>query len=353
MEYVSATFVEVIGNTNYYSATNNYKFNVPNLPVGTKDNGAGHSPRYTSNNVVPDGYANNTPNYRPYKFFISYTDSSGNYIRDKEFNVVLHVIDDIPPIGYASLENYKDKSFCYFPSKVLGSDSNVSKQENAPSYFLSGENYFSDYNDKLLRVDWNTDSSKARNDGYINAVTTGDTRYRCLKHLSDNITEKFSDGVLTQQIKNGVGPNYMEDNVECDLKVYVSDNCGTASAKLSVTFLNSDGAPEIGTIESKWESASSVDGRTTTIVNENDQVFHTIFRGKSEQFPMGIPIKIVAEDNALNWDYWTGNGKSGEWIWTSKTLGNPKANKRTFKTTLPVYDSSLDIRVLDKTIRNK
>lgn len=353
LEFIDSTFVEVIGNTNYYSATNNYQFNVPNLPVGTKDNGKGSSPRYTSNNIVPDGYANNSPNYRPYKFFISYTDSSGNYVRDKEFNVVLHVIDDIPPIGYGSLQNYKDESLCFFPSKVLGSSQDVNNPINAPSYYLSGENYFGDVNNPLLRVDWNCNSSQCQNDGYVNKVTTGDVRYRTLKSLGDNITTKFNDAVLKKQIENGVGPKYMEDNVECDFKVYVSDNCGTASAKLTLKYLDSVGNTEIGNIESKWESATSVDGKTTSIVNQNDEVYHTIFRGNSDQFPMAIPITIVATDNAKSWDYWTGNGKSGEWVWTSKVPGKAKENKRTFKTTVPVYDSSLDIRILDKTIKNQ
>lgn len=351
LEFVDSTFKEVRGKTEEFKSTNTYKFNVPNLPIGTKDNGKGSSPRYTTNNIVPDGYANNTPNYRPYRFFISYTDSSGNYVRDELFNVALNVIDNIPPIGYGYLVNYKDHSSCYFPSKVLGSDKNINKPENAPSYYLDGENYFGDYNNALLRADWNTVSNKARADGYINGVTTGSTRYRALKFLSDNITEKFNDSVLLQQIKNGVGPNYMEDNVECDFRVYVSDNCGDATAKLTVKYLDAQGNPQDGIIFSNWKSASSVDGKTTTIVDENDKVFHTIFRGKSEQFPMGIPIMIEAEDNALTWDYWIGTGASGEWKWTNKVPSKASHNKRVFKTTLPVYDSSLDIRVLDKTIK--
>ena len=66
---------------------------------------------------------------------------------------------------------------------------------------------------------------------------------------------------------------------------------------------------------------------------------------------MGIPVKIVATDNAKGWDYWTGTGESGQWKWTNKYPGKTNANTRTFKTTVPVYDSSLDIRVLDKTIK--
>ena len=70
---------------------------------------------------------------------------------------------------------------------------------------------------------------------------------------------------------------------------------------------------------------------------------------------MGIPIIIVSEDNARKWDYYQPGSanENNEWSWGTLTQGQEAHNKRIFKTTLPVYNSVLDIRILDKTIKNQ
>ena len=75
---------------------------------------------------------------------------------------------------------------------------------------------------------------------------------------------------------------------------------------------------------------------------------------------MAIPIKIYAVDNARDWDYYppTGAGSAGadgNWTWNKSTIirGKDAHNYRWFKTSLPVYGSSLDIRIIDKTMKNK
>ena len=58
-----------------------------------------------------------------------------------------------------------------------------------------------------------------------------------------------------------------------------------------------------------------------------------------------------------NWDYYNPGtvNVNGDWDWNTITLrkGGDKHNKRIFKTTLPVHESVLDIRILDKTIKNQ
>ena len=288
------------------------------------------------------------------------TDSSGNYVRDKLFNVALHVRDDIPPIGYGSIFDYKNEVLSYFPCMDI---KDVAIATNTPCYTLDKNNYSyfgSSLNEKLVKADWKP--SETSPEGYINDASSGTgVTYKAIKSLGDKVSTNVQDNIFLEQIKNGVPPHYMEDNVECEMKAFVSDNCGNATATLKVSyFVTADGGSEAtGFAQSSWSSAAKIasDSFDSEIASSSEEVFHNVFRGKSGQFIMGIPIEIVAEDDARDWDYYNPGtvNVNGDWDWNTITLrkGGDKHNKRIFKTTLPVHESVLDIRILDKTIKNQ
>ena len=356
------TYSEVIGNTKVYSATMQYKLAVAGIKTGTYVDKYGTR---TATNIVPDGYANNTPGYRPYKFFISITDSSGNFIRDREFNLALNVKDDIPPVGFGSVVDYKNEYISYYPNKEEGPKStNENGLNNAPIFSVKGQNCFvNDLDPRLVRA---TTWSPSKNNvhGYINDVDTNDhgeyKTYFGVKSLGDRITSGVTDNIFLEQARSGISPMFVEDNVECDFAVYVSDNCGSANATLTLKYFDTDGRngsqdEKTGTIKADWTSAARVDSYDSYIASSTPNIFHTVFKGRTEQFPMAIPITIYVEDNARDWDYYNGGSVnlSGNWEWGNITRGKDNHNSRTFKTSLPVYGSNLDVRVLDRTLKNR
>ena len=350
---VGTTYYQDVGNTRVYSATLNYKLAVAGIEIGTtlKDG------VYTPSNIVPDGYANNTPGYRPYKFYISLVDSSGNYINEKEFNLVLTVKDDIPPVGYGSVFDYKNEILSYFPYKTKDRIASASELERAPSYCLSGENYLTGNldNDKFIRAKIWLPTNDIN--GYIGDDSNNITKsYSSLISLDSKIVKNVKNSAFFEQIKANVTPRFIEDNVETQFKVFVSDNCGLATATLTLNYFSSsdDEEDKTGEITSNWVSGADIaEGSKNFIASNSEDLFHAVFRGKTEYFPMAIPIKIYAVDNARDWDYYPGGAvnSDGNWKWNPIVQGVDTPNSRTFKTSLPIYSSNLDIRMLEKSMK--
>ena len=344
---------KTIGGTTKHEATLGYKVAVNNIRLGANDS-----------NMIPEGYANNTPGYRPYTFYVSATDSSGNSTGFVPLNTALHVIDDIPPVAYGSVLDKKDNKTSTFPYKTLESEGNYGKKECTPVFSVNsnGEYFGSALADDVKR---NTTWSPANNaNGYIeDSAALG---YQALKSLGDDISNNVTDDIFKAQVTNGLSPKPTEDNVECVFKVYVSDNAGCATATMNIKYYSKSGDNVVATdikeavVSSGFESSALADKKVATYtVGVGDKSFTTlVFRGGPDQLPMGIPITITAEDNAMNWDYYnpadfTYDNIIGSYSWPIINKGSRNGNIRTFKTTLPVFDSVLDIRTLEKTIRNE
>lgn len=352
LDSYNQSYSNTIGGTVVYDSSTEYRVDTANLKIGS-----------TGDNTIPDGYANNTPGYvtysgnsiteiRPYKFFVRMIDSSGNFVDDKELNLVLNVKDDIPPIGYGSVIDQKEKIASTFPYQTDSSRGVYALTEKTPVYEFNDQNYFAmGLDDALKRANWNPSTTSAF--GYVNDKSTNS--YQAMMSLGDKIATAVDNDVYKNQIANKLSPKPTEDNVECSFNVYVSDNCGLATATLKFNYYSNDGRgatqQELNkTIYSSFTNANvydsnSVCASTTSSVN-------TVFRGKTDQFPMAIPITITATDNARDWDYYDGGSVTGtgDWKWGSIHKGADSNNTRVFKTSLPVYGSNLNIRTLDKTI---
>ena len=354
----SMSYSRIVGATTVYDSTLEYSIPVNTIKIGTNNDGV-------SQNKVPDGYANNTPGYRtgdtirPYKFFVSLTDSSGNYTGEKELNLVLNVKDDIPPIGYGSVHDAKSDLVSYFPYEV---DSDVATDPaKAPSYRVDGQDYYfsQNLNNTFLRGNYWASTDETGNVCY-NTIAGP---YKAMLHVSDDITPGLKDNdTYINLVKARIPPLAVEDNVECLFETFVNDNCGNANATLTLKYFDTDGrngsqSPVTKVVKTTngWISAASVDGATNLNISSSTVKLNTLFRGNSGQFPMAIPITIESEDNARDWDYYLGGAEdgSGNWTWGTVHFGKDTPNKRTFKTSLPVFGHELDIRTLDKTIQNR
>ncbi len=352
LDTFSQSYSNTVGGTVVYDSTIEYHVDTANLKIGS-----------TGDNTVPDGYANNTPGYatfsgnsiteiRPYKFFVRMVDSSGNFVDNKELNLVLNVKDDIPPVGYGSVIDQKEKIASTFPYKTDSANGKYALSEKTPVYELNDQNYFvMGLDESLKRDNWTPSNTSAY--GYVNDKSTNS--YQAMRSMGDSITVAVNDDVYKAQIANNLSPRPTEDNVECTFNVYVSDNCGVATATLKFRYFNNDGRgasqqemqKEIvsGFTNANAYIAGSQCASTTSSVN-------TVFRGQSNQFPMAIPITITATDNAREWDYYNGGSinSNGEWQWGTIIKGADANKTRVFKTSLPVYGSDLNIRTLDKSI---
>ena len=358
LKYASSTYDCSL--TSFYSETR-YDIPLSGLKLGTDGT--------NMTRTVPDGYANNTPGYRPYKFFVSSRDSSGNDMASKTLNLVLNVKDDIPPMGYGSMFDSKTQLMSYFPYRNVCEKGSTSDKENTCSYSLSGEKYFAlTLNDSLIRS--NTWVAEGAN-GFINGLDTGIT-YRAMSPTQNDaiVTKANSNSLFNTQVSKNISPRATEDNVECGFEVYVSDNCGGATATLTLSWYgfgtNSNSlSPLSKTITSGWRSGAEIDSKnilaTESIYLDKsiENTYHLIFRGEANDFPMQIPIVITATDDARDWDYYnppSWDDKRDDYDnWTDGRCvkGDPAVNTRKFRTSLGVFGSQLDIRVLDKTIKNE
>ena len=363
---------QIVGASTVYTASMKYRMPVANILIGTDGTSA--------TNVIPDGYANNTPGYatysgskirtiRPYKFYLKAGDSSGNYWEDsshnraeKELNLVLNVKDDRPPIGYGSMIEYKENKTSYFPYQNVSASNVPGKEEYAPSYRISGEKYFGSTlgGDLATAPQWIPSASDAK--GYVNNVKKG-IYYQAMKSKGDGISVKVNDSVFESQVKGKLSPLAVEDNVEASFNVWASDNCGCATSTLTIKYfsVSNTGAQTTvsKSIQSGWVSGATVDKKDTNVnthVEDKNSYLHTLFRGNSDQFPIAFPIIIETVDNARDWDYYKGGSASSneeDWTWGTISVGKDTPNKRVFKTSVPVYGSELDIRTLDKSIKNE
>ncbi len=389
MKVTNRSSSEVIGNTTVYTSKIQYSLPLTSLKFGTEK--VDNTNTYKATNVVPDGYANNTPGYatydsngkitaiRPYKFYINACDSSGNFLQEQELNLVLNVRDDIPPVGFGSVLEYKNETFSYFPyqTETNATASSSTDINKAPIYSLTGENYFDSDNLDSKTSFVRNDKWEAYNDsdGYINNYK-GKYAYKALKYLSgkeDKIVTGYTDSVYKEQIKKHLAPIPIEDNVECEFATYVSDNAGLATATLTIKYFatanGDDNDQKTASVDSSWKSASDISSfkgekdADKHIASSSANVIHAVFRGRKEQFPMAIPIIIESYDNARDWDYYSkSNVQNSGWTWgpiiegksgDDSNSSKSYSNKRTFKTSMPVYGSDLDIRILDKTLTNE
>lgn len=345
---------KTVGGTTKYEATLGYKIAITNIKLGNGDN-----------NLIPEGYANNTPGYKPYSFYVSATDSSGNSTGFVPLNTALHVIDDIPPIAYGSIYDKKSNETSTFPYKTLGAQGKVGLATCTPAFDINsnGEYFGSALSDEVKRLAAWIPADNAN--GYI--ANCAELGYQALKSLGDDISVNVSDDVLKAQVLGGLSPKATEDNVECIFKVFVSDNAGCATATMTIKYYSKSGNNGVAveeketTVSSGFASSAFEDENkgiaTYTINPANKSSTMVVFRGGREQFPMGIPITIMAKDNAKDWDYYNPaefnyDSTVGSYSWPALREGNETGITRTFKTTLPVFGSDLDIRTLDKTIKN-
>lgn len=370
--------------TSYFAKTT-YKIPVSAIKMGVPDaNGS------LTNDRIPDYYANNTPGYKPYKFYVSAIDCSGNFLGDnlntsininennsqnsvinigKELNLRLNVADNIPPVAYGSLKEMKGLTTSYFPYKTKNCQNAYSDVNNTTAYSYSERNGFGDnLPNSLLRpaegsadraVVWLPDETA---DGYVNGIAS----YQSIRPLGDNarLGSKKEVGKLfygrdankktvvdlyplfKNQVEAHLSPQVVEDNVECILGVNVSDNCAAnAVATFSITMLS----PEM----KETDYHVSTKGYDYTRPDLASGSTRLVFRGLLDDFPMAVPVLICAEDDAKDFSHFNVSSTEDSFTWddSHEVGGSPLHNVRFFRTVIPVIGSKLDIRTLDKSIK--
>lgn len=364
---------EVINGTEKHFATIGYRLPLNFIRLNSKD---------PNSNALPKGYANNSTGYyeqrmengvlkpyiKPYLFYISATDSSGNSLGTKELNLCVHPRDVHRPNPWGFFVEHKNSTTSYFPIK--GSISAISNSDadalnnamlETPKN-VGSSTYLETFNDDSAI--WQPDHTAK---GYINGQVN---YYQSLAQLDTDIVKNFTGNsaydYYKAQIDEKVPPAFIEDNVEFTIGCGVSDNAGIGVATLTFKYIDKEGTVQTREIGSSWETRMVKATSTAPIPPEPDIASTTgsgngLFRGKAEDFPMSIPVTITCEDNALDWDYYTGNGGAladannpwSDWVWGPFVRGAAKKNTRTFKTSIPVYGTNLIIRTIDKGLRNK
>lgn len=357
-----------VGGTDVYMSTIGFYVPLRHLAVNSENPNA---------NVLPKGYANNTPGYdapitedgvskphiRPYKFYLSASDSSGNTLGNRKLNIALHPRDVHKPNPFAIFTEYKNEQISYFP--VIKGRADTGTIENSPGN-PEECSYVEHYRDQS---DWIPD-----NNGVITIKNQNNIRvekYLAMPQIGEDITFDFADNdalayyqnLANDEINPTPPPAYSEDNVEFTIGCGVNDNAGYAVAKLTYKYLDTDGNQKEKEIESTWRShmkEASLGGDDPKIASTTPTVTG-IFRGTPDQFPMSIPVTIEAYDNAMDWDYYIGDGGElsdpddpwSDWKWGPFRRGPSNKNSRTFKSSIPVYGTDLIIRTIDKGMRNK
>ncbi len=312
---------------------------------------------------LPKGYANNTPGYddggkiRPYKFYLSATDSSGNALSNKMLNIALHPRDVHKPEPHGFFTEFKGNTTTYFPIWAVATDSlDPDNSTREISGTTLSETFF-DSNDWLPGADGKINSKDATNHVAFS--------YKSLPKLSDDIVTDYnsSHADYAALVATKLPPMAIEDNVEFSIGCGVSDNAGLATATLTFKYFDNKENEVSRSVVSRYTSAMEVAPANTSTIKIASTTFEVrgLFRGKAEQFPMSIPVTIIARDNARDWDYYTGKGGTlvdvnnpwSDWKWGSFHKGGDKNNVRNFETSIPVFGSSLIIRTIDKGVRNK
>ena len=367
LNFTGATTVDDGGNK--YHAVMKYSMALGNIKIR---NGI---------NKVPEGYANNTPGYTPYQFYVRSTDCSGNYTfvnsSDNKINgylplnMALHVRDDIPPIPYGSVKEFKKGNEYFFPQK----NGDIASSTESPLAFsvvnISGSSAFPEYygmdlNEDFLRQNvWCSDNNIT---GYFK--NDNSHSYKALLSFCDTATTENDLSIASgdtvknktnfiNQLKNRIAPYYIEDNVECVFKAYSTDNAGYSAATLSFKYYTTDNPSSNDVQVGKAFADFTSSGVTTSQKIASSSVdASAMFRGPIDKFPLAIPIMIVSEDDAKEWDEYTGYNANptdptkAANIWGSLKKGGSKPNRRLFLSSLVVFYSVLDIRTLEKTLRN-
>ena len=286
---------------------------------------------------LPKYYANNSPNYEPYKFWVSSRDCSGNESLDALLNLVIHMKDDIPPDPYAICQEFKNGTFARFPTNAtLANDDQFENNFRAATSF--NQTFVS-------RGNWMPESPGSNKTNEI--WDGGNTGFQALWSVSDTIS------ALPETMMNStVTPATMqvEDNVEVLMRVGASDNSGAATAKLTFRYFDINKAEQA---QSTGSSTFTLPGISATAMTSAQSSTRAVFReGTSVKFPMAIPISIRTVDDARNWDKYTAcNISNGTWSWGPMIKGGNAPNRRLFRTTLPVYGSELTIRTIESGVR--
>ena len=382
--YLSAPVLSTVDDgANVYHSTAKYGINLTNIRLSNGEN------------MVPDGYANNTPGYKPYQFYVRATDCSGNYTKQTSLqpyrrevymplNLALHVRDDIPPIPYGIVTEKKSQMSFNFPqqnrSGIVASsattlDYKITNLGIYPTYF--GLDLDKDF---FRQTTWYSGDDNEY--GYFNGDKSH-TYSALLSFAKGNTTSEsglsivYGDTVknkanLKKQLQKGIAPYYVEDNVECLFNVGTSDNAGSSIATLTFKYypnfaqtIGGTGAPTAATAYAIGGFVSSGTLRVKDVPDYNKTLTSTtavgMFRAPNTMYPLAIPIMIVSQDNAMDFDEYTSynvsepdpNKPCGDCAPGNLKQGKEKPNIRRILTSLIVLNSGLDVRLLDKTLQNK
>ena len=385
------------GELTTYFAKTSYKMPVSAIKLGVSVNST--TGAITSVDRVPDYYANNTVGYKPYKFYISAIDCSGNYLGDinnndrilikegnsttatscikfgKEINIRLNVADNIPPVAFGSLKEMKHETTSYFPYKTKECQNNFEDINKTTVYsYTTNEGYGANIPNGANGLLKNSNSTKSlvwlpdnTVDGYIN----GNSAYQAIRPIAENaglgakeevgkliygkdsnkktIADIYPD--FMKQVQARLSPQIVEDNVECVLGVTVSDNCATnAIATLSICMLGPDLKQTNYSVSSNSKATSG-----KPVPEVASQTTRVVFRGLLDDFPMAVPVLIRAADDAREFSHFNVNSTEDGFTWDEnhEVGGGSAPNVRYFRTVIPVVGSNLDIRTLDKSIKKE
>lgn len=295
--------------------------------------------------LIPGNYANNSPGYRPYQFYVEAMDSSGNHMPVTRLNLVLHVKDTLPPNPYAIISELKNNSFTRIPSvstAVVASDgawiANFANLTAFSSFYNNSSTWQADPNGFIAAYGLNNMTSLP----FVNGPSENIVALR---------TGLFEAGVVNTIVPGDI---VIEDNVDVLFRVGAVDNAGVASASLSYRMFDINGN-EITRGISMFEAWKSrgVTGTNVSNVEQSRAVFR---EGTAIRFPIAIPVTIVANDDARGHDSYPNETHTDNFTWSdwgTLNQGGTSSNSRTFKTTLPVYGSELNIRTIERGIRQR
>jgi len=286
-------------------------------------------------NQIPSNYANNTPGYQPYPFYLQITDSSGN-TASATLNTVLNVRDNIAPTMWAMLVDQKNPgspvTFPIYSAPMATQSLAFYDQNSRPA------------NTYKALISW-TPSPSGTTLG--NLGNPGDfagwvATPKLLKFLGGAVTPNFNDADLVNQLKNSVPPLYLEDNVEFQAWAYASDNSGGATSTLAICYPS-----PAGTIAT-WSTSSGGTPPAT---------LSGVFRGLPGLYPFANRVFMIANDDAKTWTWKTSMAGGLQWFSNDQKMntltpvGAP--NARRFYTTLPVFETKLLIHTIERSLQNR
>ncbi|RCK77267.1 MAG: hypothetical protein OZSIB_3078 [Candidatus Ozemobacter sibiricus] len=252
-------------------------------------------------------------------------------------NLVLNIRDNIPPYPWFTIRDLKN---------IPDSERGFPNQRTAPQFFPT------DGKD-LKNIAISLDPQFVNRDPIWKADDTGRVPgtippLYMLKSLNSDIVGPFADVPLKTQIEAGITPNYFEENVEFEFWSGVSDNAGLATNTVTIKIIRPDEETDTVTAKSsfQWPPVTATPSATLGL-----------FRGIKGRFPMAFPVTMEASDNALDWTYLVDpatNNPNG-WTTTKRALypavPSPAPNTRTVLTTLPLFETRMTVRTLDKSLR--